>query len=1001
MATPLVAVAWGGADNPRGAWSADDAASWTTVNLPTFANGSGSSWSGLAYSPKLGMFVAIASGGDNNNNNVARSTDGGHSWIGTAVPNQNTWTMNGICWAGVLGLFVIVTSAGPTSSTRVLASPDGINWNARTLPATGVALNSVCWSSDLGLLIAVGDNNAVFTSPDAVNWTQANAPATAKNWRSIVWAAGAIQKFCMIAGNASGNSDYAYCSDPTSAAWSQKSLTGSAYDWQGIAYSPGLDMLMVVGGNTGVIARSTDGVNYTQVASGLGGTRFDHACWSDAGKWLVIGANTLYSSPDGANWTAGTPPSTLSWHRLVAANPLPLAGNLRVDFSDGEEFTLVSRVPIPPGARFYWRVYIEANNADSYTSIGEVYMRASPGGADLCVSGAALESGHSGSDVAANAFNRTEGNRWATVGSSGVWVGYRFPIRQAIVEFALKADTSYLTQVPKRFWLEWSDDGVAWRTAIGAINETGWTNLQTRTFTKPSLIDGAAETWAVRCLDKMSSGAFGSADYVEIQELEFRDANGVDLTDAGGGTAIESSHNSSYVADNAFDNNPGTRWQAGANGKQYVGYTFPSAVAPAVLTLRAQNTSEYNLAPLNFDVLISHDGEVFGAVLAVPTLPAWTQNLQRAFDLAGDGTPLGPTIDGQANANFSGTATGNVSLTTTQPDDIIVAIVHTETTGSNGYRPVSSVTDTAGLSWQRRAQYQWAGGRNSNSNTLEIWWAHALDPLTADTITAHISGGNVDDATILAFGVAGADTAEPFDTNAAVPATATGGASTASTPSLTGVSTDAVRALILAVAASPRSGGTSSSPADFTTLVNFTNNGGTDWSSQQSQYKLATAAITEATVAFGTSFTIQNWGLIVDAIKAPAAGIPPLELAAALAEDGGFEAVITIIPPPLELAAAFADEATLASTIGIWPPLHLAADLADGAALAVYLTVGAAALRLAADFADDAVLTARATLFAALALAAAFADDAELVTPVTIGFQPHAPPIQVVVVLSW
>ena len=33
MPTPLVAVAWGGADNPCGAWSADDAASWTTVNL--------------------------------------------------------------------------------------------------------------------------------------------------------------------------------------------------------------------------------------------------------------------------------------------------------------------------------------------------------------------------------------------------------------------------------------------------------------------------------------------------------------------------------------------------------------------------------------------------------------------------------------------------------------------------------------------------------------------------------------------------------------------------------------------------------------------------------------------------------------------------------------------------------------------------------------------------------------------------------------------------------
>ncbi len=123
-------------------------------------------------------------------------------------------------------------------------------------------------------------------------------------------------------------------------------------------------------------------------------------------------------------------------------------------------------------AHLYWRVYVEANQGDSYTSIGEVYMRTTPGGADVCVGGTAIESGHSGTSVAANAFNRTDGNGWAVAGSSGVWVGYHFPIAQAIVEFALKADTSYLTQVPKRFWLEWSDDGVdlAYRHRRGQPN---------------------------------------------------------------------------------------------------------------------------------------------------------------------------------------------------------------------------------------------------------------------------------------------------------------------------------------------------------------------------------------------------------------------------------------------------------------------------------------------------------------------------------------------------
>jgi hypothetical protein len=74
---------------------------------------------------------------------------------------------------------------------------------------------------------------------------------------------------------------------------------------------------------------------------------------------------------------------------------------------------------------------------------------------------------------------------------------------------------------------------------------------------------------------------------------------------------------------------------------------------------------------------------------------------------------------------------------------------------------------------------------------------------------------------------------------------------------------------------------------------------------------------------------------------------------------------------------------------------------ATGLCDALAKSSGAAALRLVADFTDEVALAARATFFVAIALTAAFIDDAELAAPVTIGFEPHAPPIQVVVVLSW
>ena len=262
--------------------------------------------------------------------------------------------MNGICWAAGLGLFVIVTSAGPTTATRVLTSPDGINWTARTLPVTGIALRSASWSPDLDILVAVGDSNAIFTSPDGSTWTQRTGPATSKNWRFVVWAGGTIQAFCMVAGNGGGANDYAHNSNPTSTAWSQKALTTSAYDWQSIAYSANLDMLAAVGGNTGVVARSTDGANFTQINSGLGTTPFHDVCWADT-YWVVVGSSAVRTSPDGITWTAQAAPA-IALQRVAARNsagvePLELTAALAEDATFDAAIT-ISPPPLELAAAF-------------------------------------------------------------------------------------------------------------------------------------------------------------------------------------------------------------------------------------------------------------------------------------------------------------------------------------------------------------------------------------------------------------------------------------------------------------------------------------------------------------------------------------------------------------------------------------------------------------------------------------------------------------------------
>src|SRR5512132_3139993 len=100
MTLPVVAVADSGNNTPRSAFATAPNTAWTAGgNLPTLLNGSGGSWSGIAYSPSLDRLVAIGEGSDNNNNDVATSDDHGATWTGRAVPNPNTWTMNGICWS--------------------------------------------------------------------------------------------------------------------------------------------------------------------------------------------------------------------------------------------------------------------------------------------------------------------------------------------------------------------------------------------------------------------------------------------------------------------------------------------------------------------------------------------------------------------------------------------------------------------------------------------------------------------------------------------------------------------------------------------------------------------------------------------------------------------------------------------------------------------------------------------------------------------------------------
>jgi hypothetical protein len=218
--------------------------------------------------------------------------------------------------------------------------------------------------------------------------------------------------------------------------------------------------------------------------------------------------------------------------------------------------------------------------------------------------------------------------------------------------------------------------------------------------------------------------------------------------------------------------------------------------------------------------------------------------------LAIDGS--GATGIGAAGASLSAT------ITTLLPNDIIIALVHTE--NPPGFSTVNSVSG-GGLTWTRRTQFQHTPTAPS---VIEIWWASATSALSAQTITATLSR-TTDGSSMHLVAVNGAtNPAIPWDTNASLPATQFGATGTPSRS----ISTTVSSTMVLGFFGSSSSNNSSAGPG-FTNLYTTANNSAPlNWDYTRSQYRLFATAQTGTAVAFGSA-AIQ-WGVVFDAVAADA-----------------------------------------------------------------------------------------------------------------------------------
>jgi len=166
-------------------WSSDGLIATVFWTVQTQATYNLSAWQSVCWSPKLNMFVAVASSGTERI--MYSSSTGEGLWTLVTAPEQNSWTS--VCWSSELGIFAAVAS-NSNATNNLMISSDGANWTLGNIPSPPVSTQwtSITWAPELGMFCAVADlgTKRVATSKDGINWAL-NYAATTNAWKSITW----------------------------------------------------------------------------------------------------------------------------------------------------------------------------------------------------------------------------------------------------------------------------------------------------------------------------------------------------------------------------------------------------------------------------------------------------------------------------------------------------------------------------------------------------------------------------------------------------------------------------------------------------------------------------------------------------------------------------------------------------------------------------------------------------------------------------------------------
>jgi hypothetical protein len=230
-------------------------------------------------------------------------------------------------------------------------------------------------------------------------------------------------------------------------------------------------------------------------------------------------------------------------------------------------------------------------------------------------------------------------------------------------------------------------------------------------------------------------------------------------------------------------------------------------------------------------------------------------------------------IDGTATGtatNASSVASG--AFTTAGTNRICVAVIHMATNTDADGPSVSSISG-GGLTWVKRSAHRWQDLTRSpiSHQRQEVWWALAAATQSGITVTVTLSGTNNDAISLMVYGVSGADTTTPWETNKSCPHYNNQDRGNGYGGSPCGVvSTDTANTMLFIFQASDRVGAFGL-PSTFTAVTNVTVTGTN--SSVQSVTQLVLSAIqTHRTPDVSGDSGKASSGIIMDAMRQAAEG---------------------------------------------------------------------------------------------------------------------------------